>query len=114
MSNISPRQINRAPLFDIKLNDDNDYSIIVFSDYVAEIEMVPKITDTRVVEGIVEKRRCVRCVLKKGHYKFKVKVVAEEAIPIEGELLVDEWNLCFINPTREGLNIKERLITKKV
>ncbi|MEM2216646.1 MAG: hypothetical protein QXP57_08810 [Nitrososphaerota archaeon] len=103
ITNISPGQINRAPLFDIKLigsKDNLDYIIIVFSEYGTEVETIP---------GTGGKRRYVRCILRKGRYKFRIRVTAGEAIPAEGELLIDEWAIFFKKPPQEKLDIRAKL-----
>ncbi|MEM2614761.1 MAG: hypothetical protein QXO15_11165 [Nitrososphaerota archaeon] len=100
ITNISPGQVNRAPLFDIELTSDQEYSIIVFSEYVTEKERI---------SGTGETRRYVRCILKKGRYKFRIKVTAGEAIPAEGELLIDEWTIFFKKPPQEKLDIRAKL-----
>ncbi len=100
ITNISPGQVNRAPLFDIELTSDQEYSIIVFSEYVTEKERI---------SGTGETRRYVRCILKKGRYKFRIKITAGEAIPAEGELLIDEWTIFFKKPPQEKLDIRAKL-----
>lgn len=109
IANISPGQVNRAPLFDIKLISDEDYLIFVFSEYGTETEMVPRIIGGHRMDSRYKEKRYVRCILKKGRYKFKVKVVADETIPAEGELLIDELLIHFKKPSREKLDIKEEL-----
>jgi len=91
---ISSGQINRAVLFDVMKSS---CEIKVFSEYGTEIERRQP------------PHNYIRCGLKPGHYRVRVRVVADRAFPVKGELeiKVEEekkvGKILFIKPKEEPI-----------
>ena len=112
ITNIGPGHRNRAAILDvIRLKNDPNYYLRVFSEYGTEIVKIP-LSPTYTLRinnrGFYPIRR-VRCVLKPGIYKFYLQISADKAYPVTGFMEVDTVKgvIRFLKPRQKPISLSE-------
>jgi len=104
ITNIAPSQSNKLMLLEaVKIN--GRLQLRIFSEYGTQPEFIKEV----LTKGLIREAHtvCYRCVLNPGHYKFMVKVTADQAFHAETTFELECINTKIVVRNADGVCEKE-------